>query len=103
MDPAGPCPALRRDPTVQSLVAEKQREDDEKVAELIAKGVQPVRVVYADGGQNPYFSGRVSDLSRPDALAAGPTEIDDRRSEGEVERREGRRRQGREGEGRLEG
>ena len=75
MDPLGPCPALKQDPEVKDQVAEKERDDDRKVAELVAKGVQPVKVVYADGGQNPYFAGRVADYSRPDAVAAGPTEI----------------------------
>ncbi len=71
LDATGPCPAVKTD----ELVAEKQREDDEKVAALVAKGVQPIRVVYADGGQHPDFAHVSSDVSRPDALAAAPTEI----------------------------
>ena len=74
LDPNGPCPALRQDET-RKLVAEKQGADDDKVAALVAKGVQPVRVVYADGGQHPDFAHTSSDVSRPDALAAAPTEI----------------------------
>ena len=45
-----------------------------KFAELVASGVKPVRLVYADGGQNPAFAG-YKDSSDPDALASGPQEI----------------------------
>ena len=44
------------------------------MAELVASGVKAVRVVYADGGQNPVFAG-YKDESDPDALASGPQEI----------------------------
>jgi murein L,D-transpeptidase YafK len=69
-----PCPALKRDDSVEALVAEKVEKDDAKVAELAASGVKPVRLVYADGGQNPVFVG-YKDTSDPDALAGGPQEI----------------------------
>jgi murein L,D-transpeptidase YafK len=69
-----PCPALKRDDSVEALVAEKAEKDDAKVAELAASGVKPVRLVYADGGQNPVFVG-YKDTSDPDALATGPQEI----------------------------
>ena len=69
-----PCPALTRDQDVEALVAEKEQKDDAKVAELVASGVKPVRLVYADGGQNPVFAG-YKDESDPDALATGPQEI----------------------------
>ena len=69
-----PCPALKRDEFVEALVAEKEQKDDAKVAELAASGVKPVRLVYADGGQNPVFTG-YKDVSDPDALASGPQEI----------------------------
>ena len=75
MDAGSACPAMKPDAEIKELVAEKEREDDIKVAALVAKGVQPVRVVYADGGQHPSFSTRFADVSRPDAIAAGPTEI----------------------------
>lgn len=75
MDAGSPCPALKQDPEIKELVAEKQRDDDRKVAELVEKGVQPIRTVYADGGQHPDFANRSGDVSRPDALAAGATEI----------------------------
>jgi len=69
-----PCPALKRDESVEALVAEKVEKDDAKVAELVASGVKPVRLIYADGGQNPLFAG-YKDSSDPDALATGPQEI----------------------------
>ena len=74
-----PCPALKRDQDVEALVAEKEKKDETKVADLVASGVKPIRLVYADGGQNPVFAG-YKDVSDPDALATGPQEIvlDDR-------------------------
>src|ERR1700678_1501716 len=68
-----PCPALKRDDSVEALVAEKVDKDDAKVAELASSGVKPVRLVYADGGQNPAFVG-YKDTSDPDALAGGTPE-----------------------------
>ena len=69
-----PCPALVRDENVEALVAEKEQNDDAKVADLVASGVKPIRLVYADGGQNAVFAG-YKDSSDPDALATGPQEI----------------------------
>jgi murein L,D-transpeptidase YafK len=69
-----PCPALKRDESVEALVAEKVEKDDAKVVELAASGVKPIHLVYADGGQNPVFIG-YKDTSDPDALASGPQEI----------------------------
>ena len=68
------CPALQRDESVEAQVAEKAQKDADKVAELVASGVKPVRLVYADGGQNSVFTG-YKDTSDPDALASGPQEI----------------------------
>jgi murein L,D-transpeptidase YafK len=68
------CPALKRDESVEALVAEKVEKDDAKVADLVASGVKPIRLVYADGGQNPVFIG-YKDESDPEALAAPPKEI----------------------------
>ena len=67
-----PCAQARR--IVEALVAEKEDKDETKVAELVASGVKPVRLVYADGGQNPVFTG-YKDVSDPEALASGPQEI----------------------------
>ena len=69
-----PCPALHKDAEVEALVAEKEAKDDAKVAELAAKGVKPIRTIYADGGQNPVFAG-YKDTSDPEALAGGPQEV----------------------------
>ena len=68
--------APQRDPEVASAVQEKESQDETKVAELVQKGVAPVRVVYADGGQHPTFRNRSPhEVSRPDALAQEPVEI----------------------------
>jgi murein L,D-transpeptidase YafK len=69
-----PCPALKRDENVEALVAEKAEKDDAKIDDLVASGVKPVRLVYADGGQNPVFAG-YKDESDPEALATPPQEI----------------------------
>ena len=69
-----PCPALKHDKSVEALVAEKENKDETKVAELAASGVKPIHLVYADGGQNPAFTG-YKDVSDPDALVSGPQEI----------------------------
>ncbi len=69
------CPPMTMDPDLKAEVAAKQRTDDAQVAELVAKGVRPVRIVYADGGQHPYFTRKFLETSRPEALAQGPVEI----------------------------
>lgn len=74
LDVNAPCPPLRQDPEIANLVAEKRKAEQAKVAELINKGVRPVRLKFADGGQHPSFA-HVSRVSRPEALAQGPTEI----------------------------
>jgi hypothetical protein len=86
------------DPEIAPVVAQKRQEDNREVAELVAKGVPAVRLVYADGGGHESFrttlaslsgaseSGvfsildarprrNLGDVSRPDALAQGPREI----------------------------
>lgn len=77
-------------PAIAEAMAQKRAVDDQKVAELVASGTKPVRLVYQDGGQHPSFRGesasvlsfaastpRISgDVSRPDALASGPQEIE---------------------------
>ena len=69
------CPPLQEDQQLTALVAEKRKQDEARVAELVASGVQPVRMVYADGGQHPEFAMKINDLSRPEALEKGPREI----------------------------
>ncbi len=72
-----PCPALKRDDSVEQAVAEKQAADQGAVEKLIAQGVQPVRTVYEDGGQNASFVGMTgdADVSRSDALVNGAHDI----------------------------
>lgn len=69
------CPALKVDDQLASAVSEKQTKDNQAVAELIAKGTQPIKLVYQDGGQHPDFRNKVADMSRPEALAELPTEV----------------------------
>src|SRR5580693_1455292 len=69
-----PCPGLQRDESIEAAVAEKEDKDDAKVAELVASGMKPIRTVYAEGGQNPFFAG-YKDASDPDALVSGAQEI----------------------------
>lgn len=75
IDAQAACPPLQEAPEVAALVSEKQREDDQQVAQLINSGVRPVRLVYQDGGQHPDFTPRLADASRSDALVAGPLEV----------------------------
>ena len=69
------CPPMQADQQLTALVADKQKQDEAKVAELVASGVKPVRMVYADGGQHPEFAMKINELSRPEALEQGPREI----------------------------
>jgi murein L,D-transpeptidase YafK len=75
LDPNGPCPQLKRNEAIRSLVAAKEKRDQSKVAELIAQGVRPVHTIYADGGQHPHFASLSSYASRPEALAQGPIDV----------------------------
>ncbi|MGF9764187.1 murein L,D-transpeptidase family protein [Microvirga sp. 0TCS3.31] len=84
--------AFGGDALVMMAVAQKRQDDDRRVAALAADGVQPIKLVYGDGGQHQSFrealSGedgslavdvsarnRLGDISRPEALAAGPQEV----------------------------
>jgi murein L,D-transpeptidase YafK len=79
-------------PALEPAVAVKQTRDEQEVAALVAKGVEPIKLVYQDGGQHQSFRqtvasadgtfavdsptrSRLGDVSRPEALAAGPQEI----------------------------
>ncbi len=75
LEPTGACPVLKHDPMVEAEVVAKQKRDDAKVTELIAEGVEPVRTIYADGGQNPSFASVTTDVSRPEAIAEGPVDV----------------------------
>jgi murein L,D-transpeptidase YafK len=87
--------AFSGDASVMAAVAQKRQSDDHQVGALAANGVQPVKLVYADGGQHESFRQalhgdagqggslavdanvrkRLGDVSRPEALAAGPQEV----------------------------
>ena len=69
------CPPMQADQQLASLVADKQKQDEARIAELVASGVKPIRLIYADGGQNPEFAYKVNELSRPEAIEQGPREI----------------------------
>src|SRR3954462_5187745 len=43
------------DGTAMAAVVEKERQDEQQVAELVAKGVAPIKLVYDDGGGNQSF------------------------------------------------
>ncbi len=74
LEPAAACPPLQQDSQVAALVSEKARADDAKVAELVNRGVQPIKIVYNDGGQHPSMA-HVMEVSRPEAIAEAPREI----------------------------
>lgn len=78
---------------VAAAAADKRRQDDAKVAELVRQGTPAVRLVYQDGGQHAKFTqvlmtqgpealeqhaswgSRAVGVSRPDAIIAGPREV----------------------------
>ncbi len=96
LDPNAPCPALKVDEDMKRLVAEKQRTDNARIAELVARGTPAIKLVYDDGGQHPSFRKTVFasasgdneviapqvstatalEVSRPEALERGPIEIE---------------------------
>ena len=73
-DAAAPCPPLSQSAELMQAVSNKADKDNAKIAELIRRGVAPVRVVYQDGGQHPFFSTRFAEVSRPEAIVP-PQEI----------------------------
>jgi murein L,D-transpeptidase YafK len=60
------------DPELTLQVADKERDDNARVAELASKGMPAVRFAYEDGGQHPSFKYKVAETSRPDSIAMGP-------------------------------
>jgi murein L,D-transpeptidase YafK len=82
------------DNRIAQAVAERQRRDEARIAQLIERGKPAVRLVYQDGGSHPSFTNhavafasatdasqlssrarRLGEVSRPDAIAAGPQVI----------------------------
>ncbi|MEZ0169252.1 L,D-transpeptidase family protein [Microvirga sp. TS319] len=71
---------------VASAVAQKQRHDEQEVAELVSKGVKPIKLVYHDGDTHESFrtalanASGVTDtklgfVSRTEGIASGPQQI----------------------------
>lgn len=82
------------DERVTQAVAERQSRDEARIAQLIERGTPAIRTVYQDGGSHPSFQNhavafasatdpsrlssrarRLGEVSRPDAIAAGPQTI----------------------------
>ena len=82
------------DERVTQAVAERRSRDETRIAQLIERGTQAVRLVYQDGGSHPSFQNqavafasatdasqlsrraqRLGQVSRPDAIASGPRTI----------------------------
>lgn len=74
-DAESACPPLEENAEIRALITEKEARDAAETANLVSKGVKPIRTVYQDGGQNPYFANKFADVSRPDAIASPPIEI----------------------------
>ncbi len=71
------------DAPAADAVARKQADDERQVAALVASGTSAVRLVYEDGGQHRAFretmmaaGNGLGEVSRPEALASGPREVD---------------------------
>lgn len=71
------------DPDTASTVAQKQRQDEQEVAELVTKGEKPVKLVYHDGDTHESFRtalANVTDVndtklgyvSRTEGISSGP-------------------------------
>ena len=70
------------DGALAGAVARKHADDERQVAALVGSGTPAVRLVYEDGGQHRTFretlmagGSGLGEVSRPEALAAGPREI----------------------------
>ncbi len=74
LEPEAACPPLKTDPEIEAKAAAREHADEVAVAELVAKGTRPVRLVYQDGAQHPAFAHRIAEVSRPDALVP-PVEL----------------------------
>ncbi len=74
LDANAACPPLREDSELKALVAEKRQAENARIAEL-STSLQPIKLQYSDGGQHPSFA-HVMMVSRPEALAQAPVEIE---------------------------
>ena len=75
LDAEAACPPLKADAEIEAQAEKIEKADAAAVAQLVAKGVRPVRLVYQDGSQHPAFAHRFPDVSRPEALTAAPIEV----------------------------
>jgi murein L,D-transpeptidase YafK len=74
------------DPTVTAAVSQKQHQDEQEVAELVAKGTKPVKLVYNDGDTHESFrtalanasgvtDSKLGYISRTEGISSGPQQI----------------------------
>ncbi|SCY28577.1 L,D-transpeptidase family protein [Microvirga guangxiensis] len=74
------------DPTVVAAVAQKHAQDEQQVAELVAKGTKPIKLVYHDGDTHESFrtalanvsgvtDSRLGYVSRTEGISSGPQQI----------------------------
>src|SRR5690606_40183562 len=75
LDPAAPCPPLEVDENIAVAVAQKQRADEAKVAELVSNGTKAIKLVYADGDQHESFRRRMAAVAIGRASGRGRGEV----------------------------
>jgi murein L,D-transpeptidase YafK len=74
------------DESVATAVAHKQRQDEQEVADLIAKGEKPIKLVYNDGDTHESFrtalanvtgvtDSKLGFVSRTEGISSGPQQI----------------------------
>ncbi len=74
------------DETVASAVAQKRAQDEQEVAELVAKGTKPIKLVYNDGDTHESFrtalanasgvtDSKLGYVSRTEGISSGPQQI----------------------------
>lgn len=74
------------DETVASAVAQKQRQDEQEVADLVSKGEKPIKLVYNDGDTHESFrtalanvtgvtDSKLGFVSRTEGISSGPQQI----------------------------
>ncbi len=74
------------DPETASVVAQKRAQDEQEVAELVAKGEKPIKLVYNDGDTHESFrtalanvtgvsDSKLGYVSRVDGISSGPQVI----------------------------
>jgi murein L,D-transpeptidase YafK len=74
------------DETVASAVMQKQHEDEQEIASLVAKGTKPVKLVYHDGDTHDSFrtalanasgvtDSKLGYVSRTEGISSGPQQI----------------------------